>query len=106
MGVDPNLPIDDRSPSAKAMSKVSEILASCLLMIVPALIGIWLDRTFSTVILFTLLGLLFGVTGAVLQLKRLVSNPAKADYDPAKIIKYDDDEEENDTDDWSDQDED
>ena len=105
MDEDPNLPIDDRSPSAKAMSKVSEILACCLMMIIPALIGVWLDRTFSTMILFTLLGLVIGVTGAVLQLKRLVSNPAKVVYDPTKIIKYEDDEEE-DADDWSEQDKD
>ena len=57
--------IDDRSSTAKALSKVSEILALCLLMVVPALIGSWIDRQFSTVLLFTLLGLALGMTGAV-----------------------------------------
>ncbi len=65
--------MDDRSPTAKAMSKVSEILAVCLLPVVPTLIGIWLDRKFGAVLLFTMLGLGFGLTGAFLQLKRLVS---------------------------------
>ena len=65
--------VDDRSPTAKAMSKVSEILALCLLMVIPALIGNWLDKRFSTVLLFTLLGLAFGMTGAVLQLMKLVA---------------------------------
>ena len=106
MDGDPNLPTDDRSLNAKAMSKVSEILACCLMMVIPALIGIWLDRTFSTMILFTLVGLVFGVTGAVLQLKRLISNPDKVTYDPTKIIKYEDDDEEDADDDWSEQDED
>ena len=65
--------MDDRSPHAKAMSKVSEILALCLLMVIPALIGSWLDKRFSTVLLFTLLGLGVGMAGAVMQLFKLVS---------------------------------
>ena len=65
--------IDDRSSTAKALSKVSEILALCLLMVVPALIGSWIDRQFSTVLLFTLLGLALGMTGAVMQLMKLVA---------------------------------
>ena len=65
--------IDDRSSTAKALAKVSEILALCLLMVVPALIGSWIDRQFSTVLLFTLLGLALGMTGAVLQLMKLVA---------------------------------
>ena len=65
--------IDDRSPTAKALSKVSEILALCFLMVVPAFIGSWIDRQFSTVLLFTLLGLALGMTGAVMQLMKLVA---------------------------------
>ena len=84
--------VDDRSSTAKAMSKVSEIITACLMMIVPAIVGVWLDGLFSTVAIFTIIGLLFGVTGAFLQLKRLVSNPEKIDYDPSKIVKYEDDE--------------
>ena len=77
---------------AKAMSKVSEIVAACLMMIVPALVGIWLDRTLATVMLFTVLGLLLGMTGAVLQLIKLVRRSDQLTYDPAKIIEYDDEE--------------
>lgn len=71
--------IDDRSAMAKAMSKASELTAISLMMIVPALIGIWIDRQLSTVLVFTLLGLFLGMFGAGYQLMRLVSVPKRND---------------------------
>ena len=64
--------IDDRSASAKAMSKVSEILAACCCMVVPALIGYWIDQQLSTVCVFAIIGFLFGMTAGVWQLIKLV----------------------------------
>jgi F0F1-type ATP synthase assembly protein I len=69
---------------AKAMSKGSEIIAICLMTVVPAIIGYWLDQRLSTVLLFTVFGFLFGTAGAVLQLARLVS---ARDPDPASDEK-------------------
>lgn len=66
--------VDDRSLMAKSLSKVSEIIAICLMMIVPGLIGYVVDQKFGTKIVFTLLGLIFGMTGAVFQLMRLVAS--------------------------------
>ena len=100
---DPNATRDDRSPTAKAMSKVSEILACCLSMIIPAVVGIWLDQKFSTVLLFTLLGLLLGGAVAALQLMKILRKTEPISYDPSKIIKYEDDEEQEEDsngDDW------
>jgi len=65
--------VDDRSPMAKSLSKASEVIAICLLMIVPGLIGYWIDQKVGSRFLFTLLGLVFGMSGAVMQLVRLVS---------------------------------
>lgn len=65
--------IDDRSAMAKAMSKVSDITAICLLMIVPGLIGYFIDQQVGTGFVFMLIGMAFGMTGAVYQLIRLVS---------------------------------
>lgn len=65
--------VDDRSPTAKSLSKVSEIFAICLMMIVPGLIGYWIDQKVGSRFVFTLLGLIFGMSGAVTQLVRLVS---------------------------------
>lgn len=67
--------IDDRSAMAKAMSKASQLTAISLMMIVPALIGIFIDRQLSTAIVFTILGLFFGMFGAGYQLMRLVAVP-------------------------------
>ena len=65
--------VDDRSLVAKSLSKVSENISICLMMIVPGLIGYVDDQQIGTRFVFTLLGLIFGMTGAVLQLIRLVS---------------------------------
>lgn len=65
--------VDDRSPVAKSLSKASEITAICMLMIVPGLIGYWIDQKVGSRVVFTLLGLILGMSGAVLQLVRLVS---------------------------------
>ena len=64
---------------AKAISMSSEILAVCLMMIVPGLIGYGVDQWLGTVFVFTLLGLAFGMFGAVYQLIRLVSAMASDD---------------------------
>ena len=69
---------------AKAMSKVSEIMACCLLMIVPALIGYLIDSQVGTRFVFTLLGLVFGMVGAVSQLIRLVSVPGNPSNDSSE----------------------
>lgn len=58
---------------AKSLSKVSEIIAICMLMIVPGLIGYLIDQKVGSRVVFTLLGLILGMSGAVMQLVRLVS---------------------------------
>jgi F0F1-type ATP synthase assembly protein I len=92
-------PVDDRSPMAKSLSKVSEITAVCLLMIVPALIGYFVDQWLGTGFVFTLLGLVFGMTGSVYQLMQLVqANESRIEnVDLSKVKKFEDEEE----DDWN-----
>jgi F0F1-type ATP synthase assembly protein I len=58
---------------AKSLSKASEVIAICLMMIVPGLIGYLIDQRVGSQFVFTLLGLIFGMSGAVMQLVRLVS---------------------------------
>ncbi len=79
--------VDDRSVMAKSMAKVSELMAISLMMIVPALIGIWIDRMLSTVMLFTILGLVFGMIGAGYQLVALVSQSSNKQKSAAKNDK-------------------
>jgi hypothetical protein len=46
-------------------------------MVVPGLLGLWLDRLIGTVVLFTLLGFAGGSTAAIVHLIRM----ARADQD-------------------------
>lgn len=59
---------------AKALSKGSEIIAACLAMAVPAVIGYWIDQKIGTQILFTLLGLAIGMIGGLMQLRRIAAS--------------------------------
>jgi len=74
--------VDDRSATAKAMSRVSDVMSICLLMIIPALIGYGLDQWFGTGFLLTIIGLIFGMSGAVLLLMQLVTALQKSDDPP------------------------
>ncbi len=71
---------DDRAPIAKALSRVTQITTISLMMIIPAIIGYFIDQYFGTVILFTTIGLVIGMGSAISQLIRLVAQMEKT-YD-------------------------
>ncbi len=64
--------VDDRSPTAKAMSIVSQITTIGLLAIVPIVIGNWVDSWLCTKPIFILVSVVFGFTAAGFQLMQLV----------------------------------
>ena len=64
--------VDDRSPTAKAMSIVSQITTIGLLAIVPIVIGSWVDSWLGTKPIFLLVSVVFGFTAAGFQLMQLV----------------------------------
>jgi F0F1-type ATP synthase assembly protein I len=80
--------VDDRSPVAKSFSKASEVTSISIMMIVPGLIGYWIDQKVGSVLVFTLLGLVLGMGVAVRQLMLLVSVPV----DVGQVSKVDSDE--------------
>lgn len=65
-------PEDLRSPLAVGLAWSSTISGIALQAILPALAGLWIDRKLGTVLLFFFLGLVLGMTSAVIQLLRLV----------------------------------
>ena len=67
-----DLMVDDRSPTAKAMSITSQITTIGLLAILPIVIGNWLDNWLGTKPLFILVGVVLGFVAAGFQLTRLV----------------------------------
>jgi hypothetical protein len=56
---------------AKAYGLASLGLTVAIGMVVPGLLGVWLDRTLGTKVLFTVLGFAVGMTWGVIQLSRL-----------------------------------
>ena len=77
---------DDRSPTAKALSKVTEITTISLMMIIPAIIGYFVDQYFGTVILFTAIGLVIGMGSAIWKLIAFVSTQDKTDEATARTL--------------------
>jgi F0F1-type ATP synthase assembly protein I len=73
---------------AKSFSKASEVTSISVMMIVPGLIGYWIDQKVGSVLVFTLLGLVLGMGVAVRQLMLLVSVPV----DVGQVSKVDSDE--------------
>ena len=59
---------EDRSPFAVAYQWAWRIIHVSLEMVVPGLIGLWLDRKLGTRVLFTLLCFAFGMTGGIWHL--------------------------------------
>lgn len=51
---------DDRSAMAKGYAISSQVIAFALQIVLPLLLGVWLDRHWETSPLFLILGLIFG----------------------------------------------
>ena len=66
-------PVDDRSPIAQALSKVTQVTSISLMTIIPAIIGYLTDQYFHTLILFTAIGLVLGMASAIWQLIKFVA---------------------------------
>ncbi len=65
-------PADDRSALSLAWGWATRIIAVAATMVVPALLGAWIDQKLGTIAVFMLIGLAMGVTMAILQLMRIV----------------------------------
>jgi F0F1-type ATP synthase assembly protein I len=62
---------DDRSPYAKAMGWTSRITSISMEMVVPALIGYWLDQRWETHHLLLILGMVLGFATAMSSLMQI-----------------------------------
>jgi hypothetical protein len=65
------IPPDDRSPAAKAYQWATRIMVVSLEMVLPSLVGYWLDRQLGTVLVFTIIGSVLGCTGGLWHLIHL-----------------------------------
>jgi F0F1-type ATP synthase assembly protein I len=67
-------PPDDRTPIAIAVQWSATIMTISLEMVVPGLIGYWLDQQFGTRVVFLLIGFALGGILATLALMRIAKN--------------------------------
>ena len=62
---------DDRSRQAIAYSWASRVISISLEMVVPGAIGVWLDKRFGTVAVFTVLGFSLGLVLGIIHLLQI-----------------------------------
>lgn len=68
-------PTDDRSAIAVALAWSTRITAVALEMVIPAVIGYWLDERLGTVMVFVVLGAILGMASSLTHLLRMDSPP-------------------------------
>jgi F0F1-type ATP synthase assembly protein I len=74
-------PTDDRSAMAIAMSWATRIMVIAAEMVVPGLLGYYfLDKWLGTKMLFLLLGLGLGMTGAILHLVSMTKSMSQVSH--------------------------
>lgn len=80
----------DRSPFAAAMEWTSRITTISIEMVLPALLGYWLDSKLGTRVVFVILGAMAGMVLGIWHLLRMTS-PAAAKSPPGRPAKGPDD---------------
>jgi len=61
----------------RGMEWAARVTAISLEMVLPGLLGFWLDRTLGTVMVFLVLGVILGMTVGMMHLVRLAAPRAK-----------------------------
>jgi F0F1-type ATP synthase assembly protein I len=75
---------DDLSRLAQAYQWASRIMVLSLEMVLPGLVGFWIDRKLGTVCAFLLVGLIGGCTLGMRRVIRLVAKDTKQDDTKSK----------------------
>lgn len=84
-----NLP-DDRPPLARAAEWTSRVTTISLEMVLPGVVGLWIDQRLGTKILFLVFGVILGFATGLWSLIRLsktsqsgnASTPTRSDKEP------------------------
>jgi F0F1-type ATP synthase assembly protein I len=59
---------DDRSRIARAWGWSSQLTSIALEMVLPGIVGLWIDRQLGSVMVFLILGVVFGMTAGMIHL--------------------------------------
>ena len=68
---------DDRSPTAKGISTAMELIAVSILMVIPPLLGSYLDQHYGTKFVWTVVGLAIGLFALIVRLKRIAGSMSR-----------------------------
>ena len=82
-------PPDDRSPLARAAEWSSRATTIALEMVIPAVVGLWIDRQLGTVMVFLLLGAILGLTAGMWQLIRMATEAQRGEPSDGKSSEHD-----------------
>jgi F0F1-type ATP synthase assembly protein I len=73
---------DDRSPLARTLQRTTDATAIAFEMVVPILIGAWIDRRLGTKAIFAVLGGAIGMTAGLRSLLHMTATLRRTDSKP------------------------
>jgi hypothetical protein len=73
--------VDDRSALAVAWSWATRVMIVAAEMVVPGLVGYWIDQKIGTQVVLTLVGFAAGITLAVMHLVRMTAPASGSEKD-------------------------
>ena len=80
---------DDRSSLAQAMAWSSTIIAIALEMVLPAFLGLWVDRLLGTKFVFLLLGAAAGLVAGMVHLIRVAKSAGRNSWEEIRPPRTD-----------------
>lgn len=78
-------PVDDRTAMARAMAWSARVMTVSLEMVLPGLLGVWIDGRLGTKVLFTLSGFAAGLTFAIWHLVKMTKSPDMTKTDRSDV---------------------
>jgi len=74
---------EDRPAVVQGMEWAARVITISLEMVLPGLLGFWIDRKLGTVMVFLVLGAALGMTVGMIHLVRLANPPKEPTKPPA-----------------------
>ena len=70
---------DDRSAISLAYAWATRVMVIAVEMVLPGLLGLWIDQKLGTVVLFALAGFALGITVSIMHLVRMAKSENRTD---------------------------
>jgi len=73
-------PQDDRSAISLAYAWATRVMVIAAEMVVPGIVGVWIDRKLGTLLVFALAGFALGITLAIMHLVRMTKSDTDSKF--------------------------